>query len=65
MTNEVRIMINMANSISIINCSIIERMDVQKVHMGKDGKFDYYILTVWYNDGKEITIREDCTIVER
>lgn len=55
-------MMNMAMSISTINNVGIERMDLQK-HNLRD--VEYYSLTVWYSDGKEITIRQDCTIVDR
>jgi len=57
-------MINMADSIATINGVEIERLDLNRVHW-KDSRFDYYVLSVWYSDGKEITIREDCTIVEK
>lgn len=63
MNKEAKCMINMASSIADINGVTIERMDLNRHHMGFDGKFDFYALTVWYSDGKEITIREDCTIV--
>lgn len=63
MKKEAKMMMNMAMSIATINGAEIERMDLQKVHMSKDGQFDYYALQVWYSDGKEIRIREDCTIV--
>lgn len=55
-------MLNMAESIATINSVEIERMDLNKVHMGFDGKFDYYYLNVWFSDGKHIIIREDCSI---
>ena len=64
MNKEAKHMINMASAIADINGVIIERMDLNRHHMGFGGKFDYYALTVWYSDGKEIVIREDCTIVE-
>lgn len=63
MTQEAKAMMNMAMSIATINNVAIERMDLQKTHMKYGAEF--YALTVWYSDGKEITIREDCTIVER
>ena len=63
MNKEAKSMINMAESIAMLNRSTIERMDLQLTHMGFEGKYDYYCLTVWYSDGKEIRIREDCTII--
>lgn len=63
MTPKAKAMMNMAMSIATINGTDIERMDLQKTHMGHG--FSYYALTVWYSDSKEVTIREDCTIVER
>lgn len=63
MSNEAKAMMNMAMSIATINNIDIERMDLQRSHMKPD--ISFYTLTVWYSDGKEITIREDCTIVNR
>lgn len=65
MTSKVKMMMNMAESIAKINHVQIERLDLQKVHMGENGEFDHYVLTAWYSDEKEITIRSDCTIVDR
>lgn len=64
MKKEAKMMLNMAESISTFNNVEIERLDLKKVHMGDGGRFDYYVLNVWYSDGKEIRIREDCTIVK-
>ncbi len=64
MNENAKRMINMAGAIATINNTEIERMDLNKNHMGFGGKFDFYSLTVWYSDGKEITIRQDCSIVE-
>lgn len=58
-------MMNMAESIAKVNHVKIERIDLNLVHMGFEGKFDHYVLNAWYSDGKQITIREDCTIVEK
>ena len=62
MTEQAKAMINMAESIAKINNAEIERMNLQKSHF-KDSQFDHYNVTVRYSDGKEITIREDCTIL--
>lgn len=64
MNEKCEMMMNMAKAISRINNADIERLDLQKIHMGGDGKFDFYVLIATYSDGKEITIRQDCTIVE-
>lgn len=64
MSSKVKMMMNMAESIAKINNTDIERLDLNKVHMGFEGKFDYYTIAVWYSDGKEVVIREDCTIVD-
>lgn len=61
MTKEAKMMVNMAMSIATINGTMIERMDLQR-HQNVNA---WYHLDVWYSDGKEITIREDCTIVEK
>ena len=61
MTKEAKAMINMAMSIAEINGVLIDRMDLQR-HTSKYG-MEWYHLDVWYTDSKEITIREDCTIV--
>lgn len=63
MTKEAKAMINMAMSIAEINGTIIDRMDLQH-HHSKYG-MEWYHLDVWYADGKEITIRQDCTIVKK
>lgn len=63
MTEKAKSMMNMAEALAKINGTIIERLDLQKVHMGKDGEFDHYVLYVWYSDGKEIRIRQDCTVI--
>lgn len=62
MTKEAKMMVNMAMSIATINGTIIVRMDLQRHESSRCGA--WYHLDVWYSDGKEITIREDCTIVE-
>ena len=64
MNKDAKKMLNMAEAIADINGVEVERFDLQKVHMGRGGEFDYYVLTAWYSDGKEIRIREDCTIVK-
>ncbi len=64
MKTEVKAMINMAEAIAKINGVDIERLDLQKIHVDKDGEFDFYGLDAWYSDGKQIRIREDCTIVD-
>ena len=61
MNENAKRMINMAGAIATINNTEIERMDLNKNHMGGVA---FYALTVWYSDGKEITIRQDCSIVE-
>ena len=64
MTTETKAMINMAAAIAEINGTQIMRMDLQ----GHDDKVlnkVWYHLDVWYMDGKEVTIRQDCTIVKR
>lgn len=65
MTKESKMMINMAMSIAEFNGTIISRMDLQRhEHTHKSGEVSaWYHLDVWFADGKEITIREDCTIV--
>lgn len=51
-----KMMMNMAMSIAEINNTDIVRMDLQR-------RIDpWYHLDVWYSDGKEITIRSDCTV---
>lgn len=65
MNPKAKMMMNMAESIAKINNVNVERLDMQYVHMGANGEFNHYVLTVWYSDGKEITIRQDCTIVEK
>ncbi len=59
MTKEAKMMINMAMSMAEVNGWTIERMDLQK-HNTMDSK--WYHLDVWFDNGKEITIREDCTV---
>lgn len=63
MTKEAKMILNMAESIASINGTEIERADLQKYHLGKE--ISGYCLTVWYSDGKEVIIRDDCTIVEQ
>lgn len=53
-------MINMAQSISKINGWDILRMDLQRCTMGN---IEYYVLYMVYEGNREITIRNDCTIV--
>lgn len=62
MKKEAKMMMNMAESIAIINNTEVIRMDLQKCKLGD---VEYYTLSVWYSDGKEIIIRSDCTIVEK
>lgn len=64
MKTEVKMMLNMAEAIATINNVDIERLDLQKVHMS-NGEFDFYYLDAWYSDGKQISIREDCTVVKK
>ena len=64
MNAKAKVMLNMAEAIAMINGVEVERFDLQKVHMGKNGEFDHYVLYAWYSDNKHITIRDDCTIVE-
>ena len=59
MTKEAKMMINMAMSMAEVNGWTIERMDLQK-HNTMGSK--WYHLDVWFDNGKEITIREDCTV---
>lgn len=63
MTTEAKMMVNMAMSIAEMNGTFIARMDLQR-HESKITKA-WYHLDVWFTDGKEITIREDCTIVTK
>ena len=65
MTEKAKMMLNMAESIAKLNNVTVERIDLNLVHMGFEGKFDHYVLTAWYSDGKQITIRQDCTITEK
>lgn len=60
MKKEAKMMMNMATSIAELNNTEITRMDLQKCHLGD---IEYYTLSVWYSDGKEILIRSDCTII--
>ena len=53
-------MINMAQSISKMNGWDILRMDLQRCKMGN---IQYYVLYMVYEGDREITIRQDCTIV--
>lgn len=62
---DAKVMMNMAESIAKVTNNSIERLDLNLTHMGMGGKFDFYILDVWYSDGKQLTIREDCTIVDK
>lgn len=62
--DKAKVMMNMAMSIATMNNTIIERMDLQNHHLSHP-EMSFYTLTVWYSDGKEITIRTDCTIVEK
>lgn len=63
MTQEAKMMVNMAMSIAEMNDTIIVRMDLQR-HTNNYTN-PWYHLDVWFSDGKEITIREDCTIVKK
>ncbi len=66
MTKEAKMMVNMAMSIATINGTMINKMDLQRHQNEKYPELKaWYHLDVWYSDGKEITIREDCTIVEK
>lgn len=60
MTNEAKMMINMAMSMAEINGWMIERMDLQRHNSAKAGD-SWYHLDVWFDNGKEVTIRQDCT----
>lgn len=59
---DAKMMMNMAMAIASINHIEIDRMDLQRHSSCRD---PWYHLDVWYTDGKEITILQDCTIVER
>ena len=59
MTKEAKMMINMAMSMAEVNGWTIERMDLQK---NNTMDIKWYHLDVWFDNGKEITIREDCTV---
>ena len=61
MTNEAKMMVNMAMSLAEINGTMITRMDLQRHESNRLSA--WYHLDVWFSDGKEITIREDCTVV--
>lgn len=63
MDKKIAVMINMAMAIAKINNADVEKLCLEKTHMGPGGEFDFYSLYVKYSDGKEITIRQDCTIV--
>ena len=64
MNEKAKMMINMAESIAKINGVDIERLSLEKVHMGPNGRFDHYVLTVWFSDEKNVCIRQDCSIIE-
>lgn len=65
MTNEAKMMLNMAMSIASLNDVVIVRMDLQRHEFKSSPDLNpWYHLDVWFSDGKEITIREDCTIYE-
>ena len=61
MTNKAEMMINMAMSIAKLDGVNIDRMDLQRHNMKHLDKC-WYHLDVWFDNGKEFTIREDCTI---
>ena len=63
MTDKAKNMINMAMSIAELNDIIIVRMDLQRHESNCCGA--WYHLDVWFSDGKEITIRQDCTILKK
>ena len=61
MTKEVRMMINMADSVTELMGANIDRMDLQCHNSALPDK-RWYHLDVWLDNGKEFTIREGCTI---
>lgn len=60
MKKEVKMQLNMAESIAKINKWSIDRMDLQKHKMGD---IEFYVVYVTYEGGREVIIRSDCTIV--
>jgi len=62
MMKKAKIMLNMAESLALLLGADIDRLDLQKVHIV--GMDDFYVLYVDYSNGKHVTIRQDCTIVE-
>lgn len=63
MTEKAKMMVNMAMSMAELNGAVIARMDLQR-HESHYTR-PWYHLDVWFADGTEFTIREDCTIVKK
>ena len=61
MTKEAKLMINMAESIAELTGANIDRLDLQ-CHNNDVLNRRWYHLDVWFDNGKEFTIRKDCTI---
>lgn len=62
MNNEVKMMLNMAESIALINGWEVLRMDLQKCKMGNIAYHVLYMVYDNHGDTEEITIRNDCTV---
>ena len=61
MTKEAKMMINMAMSVAELMNVNIDRMDLHCHNSALTDK-RWYHLYVWLDNGKEFTIREDCTV---